>query len=197
MTEQNTQQAAQQQVQAAVKAGQDTVEQAMKASKDTVQKAVKVSKENAEKALKASQDAVTKGYDQAITAAKEQVQKTFPEAAPKFDEFAKYQKDNIDAFFAASAIATKGFETVTEELMAYNQQAFDNSVAAAKKLLDCKTFQDAVEVQTDYARANFDRMVAEGTKFSELTVKVANETAEPFQSRVNKTVETFSKPIAS
>lgn len=197
MSGEKTQADAVKQVEAAVKAGQETVEQAVKASQETVEKAVKVSKETAEKAYKGGTDAVTKGYDQAIATAREQVGKAFPQAADKFDDFATYNKANLDAALAAGAIFAKAIETFGQEVMTYNQKAVEDGVANAKKLLGCKTLQEVIEVETEFARANFDRLVTESTKISELVTKVANETAEPLQARLNDTVEKFAKPIAA
>ncbi len=196
MNQQITQKAAAQ-AKAAAKAGQKTVEQAVKANKENVDKAVKVSKETAEKAYQAGAEAVTKSYDTAFSAAKDQVKQSFPQAADKFDEFASYQKANLDAFFAAGAIAAKGFEALSDQFIAFNQKTVEDTVANAKAILDCTTVQEFVEVQSGYARESFDRFVSEGTKLSETSVKVANEAAEPLQARATKTVETFAKPIAA
>lgn len=185
------------QVQAAVKTGQDNMEKAVKAGSETVQKAVKASKENAEKAYKAGTEAFQKGYEQAVAMTSEQVKKAFPQAADKFDEFAAVNKGNIDALFAASEVAAKGFEQIADEMMAYNQKAFETHVATTKAFFECKSLTDLVELQTSYARAAFDRAVAEGTKLSEMTVKVANQAVEPIQVRVNKTMEQFAKPLAA
>lgn len=193
---QNVNEQATEQVQAAIKAGQQSMEDAVKAGQETVQKAVKAGKESTEKTLKASEEALTKSYDQVVDAAKAQVQKSMPEAADRFDEFAAYQKDNLQAFFNASAIAAKGAETLGEEILAYNQAALDATLTSAKKLLEVKTAQQLVEVQSQLARDNFDRFVSETGKLSELAMKVTNEAFEPLQTRFNKTFETFSKPIA-
>jgi hypothetical protein len=54
-----------------------------------------------------------------------------------------------------------------------------------------------VDVQSDYARTSFDSLVNEGSKLSELGVKVANEALEPIQSRINVAVEKILKPAAA
>lgn len=178
------------------KAAPESVEKTLKASQAAAEKAVKASKETAEKAYKAGSDAVTKAYDQAFAAAKDQVQKTFPQAAEKFDEFAGFQKANLAALFTAGSVAMKGIETLGDEILALNKKAMEDSLAGAKKLMDCKTVQDIMELQSDLARAQFEQMFATGTKFSEMCVKVASEVTEPLQVHFSKAAEKMATPLA-
>ena len=129
-------------------AGVEQMETAVKASKETFEKAMKASKQNADKAYEAGADAVAKSVDGMFAAAKEQVEKAFPQAAPRFDELAELNKGNLDAFLAAGAIAKKGMETMADEFAAYNQEAVEESIAGMKAMMGVKTFQDWIEFQT-------------------------------------------------
>jgi phasin family protein len=175
----------------------DPAEKAAKSSKETVNKAVKVGHETMEKAMKSGTDAFTKTYEQYFAAAKDQLGKLFPSAAKNFEDLAEFNKGNFDAFMAASNAATKGFETLSQQMIAYNQKAVETSMATAKALLGCKTVQDVVEVHSDLTKKGIDEWLAEGTKFSELTVKVANQAAEPINSRLTEAVDRFMKPLAA
>jgi phasin family protein len=162
---------------------QETVQKALQANQDAAAKAMKVGKETAEKAMKAGSEAVTKAYDQACSAAKETVQKTFPQAAARFDELAGLQRGNLEA--------------LSEEMLAYNKKAMEDGAVNAKKLMECKTMQDVVELQTNLACAHFEAMLAQGTKFTDLALKMAGEMVEPMQSRLGETVEKLGKPLAA
>jgi phasin family protein len=176
---------------------QETVEKTLKANQAAAEKAVKVGKETAEKALKAGSEVVSKAYDQAVAAAKETVQKTFPQAAAQFEELAGVQRANLEALFAAGTQAMKGVETLSEEVLAFNKKAMDDSVANAKKLFDCKTVQELVEVQTDCACAQFEEFLAHGTKVTDMALKLAGEIAEPLQDRLGRAVEKLGKPLTA
>ncbi len=174
------------QLEAAVKSGQDTALKMYKAGKDTAQKM-----------YKAGTDAWSKGYEKATEMAREQVERSWPQAVTKFDEAVALGKDNIEAAFAAQAIAQKGFETIADEFAAISKKAAETQLANVRALLGIKSVQDMVEVQSGFARSAFDSAVAGATKVAELTAKVANEAAEPIQSRVTKVKEKYSKPIAA
>jgi phasin family protein len=176
---------------------QETVEKTFKANQAAAEKAVKVGKETAEKAMRAGTEAVTKVYDQALSAAKETVQKTFPQAAARFEELAGLQRANLEAVFAAGTLAMKNAETLSEEVLAFNKKAMEEGVANAKKLFECKTVQEMVELQTDLACAQLESMLSQGTKMTDLALKMAGEIAEPMQSRIGETVEKLGKPLAA
>jgi phasin family protein len=168
-------------------------EKSARAGKDSVQKAMKLGQEN----LSGTTDAFAKGYEQYVAATKDQLSRLFPSAARNFDELAAFNQGNFEAFVAAGAAAAKGFETLSQQVFACNQKAVETSVATAKALLGCKTLQEVVEVQSSLARRGIDEWVAEGTKLSELTVQVANQTAEPINARLSEAVDRLMKPLAA
>jgi phasin family protein len=176
---------------------QETVEKTFKANQAAAEKAVKVGKETAEKAMKAGTDAVTKAYDQALSACQDTVQKAFPQAAGRFEELAGVQRANLEAAFTVGTKAMKNAETLSEEMLAFNKKAMEEGVANAKKLFECKTMQEVVEFQTDLARAQFEAMLAQGTKMTDLALKMAGEIAEPVQARIGETFEKLGKPLAA
>ncbi len=178
-------------------AGFEQIEAAVKSGQDTAHKMYKAGKDTAQKFYKAGADAWSKGYEKATEMAREQVERSFPQAVAKFDEAAAVGKDNLAAAFAAQAIAQKGFETIADEVASLSKLAAETQIANFKALLGIKSVQEMVEIQSGFARSAFDSAVAGATKVAELTVKVANEAAEPIQSRVTKVIEKYSKPLAA
>jgi phasin family protein len=147
--------------------------------------------------MKAGTEAMTKAYDQALTACKDTVQRTFPQAAARFEELAGLQRGNLEAVFAAGTTAMKNAETLSEEVLAFNKKAMEEGVANAKKLFECKTVQEVVELQADLACAQLESMLNQGTKMTDLALKMAGEIVEPMQARFGATVEKLGKPLAA
>lgn len=146
------------------------------------------------------EDAVAAGkqtVEQAVAATKEQVEKASSAALKGYDEFAALNKDTVDAYVKAGNVFAKGFEDLGKTVFAFAQTQAEANVNAAKALMSAKTINDVVEIQSDLARNQFDAFVAESTKVSEMTVKVANETAEPIQAQLNIVVEKVMKPVAA
>ena len=109
------------------KAGVEQFEAAVKTSQENAEKAFKAGKENADKAYKASADVLTDNVEKIYVAAKEQMTKVWPTMGVKMDEMTEWSRGNLDAFLAASEIAKKGAEAMAEEMIAFNQAAFDGT----------------------------------------------------------------------
>ncbi|MBE9552989.1 MAG: TIGR01841 family phasin, partial [Proteobacteria bacterium] len=67
---------------------------------------------------------------------------------------------------------------------------------AAKALFSAKSFNEAVELQGEIARKSFDKSLSEGTKLSELSLKVANEAFQPIQQQFTAAVAKAGKIAA-
>jgi len=183
-----------------VSAGHQSMEKAAKAGRETAKKATRAGKNNAEKAAKAAKagaDAMSGGYDRYLALSKEQLEKVLPETVGRFSDFASFNKDTVDALVAASDVAAKAFETISDDVAAYNRQAWDDSIANTKALFGCKTFEDVVELQTTAVRTQFEKFLTDSAKLGELSLKAANEALDPISDRVNEAIDKFGKPVAA
>jgi phasin family protein len=126
----------------------------------------------------------------------EQFEKARVDMLRNFEQFASFAKDNGEAFMTASTILAKGCEGIAKAWLAFCQEVATTGASTTKQLIGAKTLREAVDLQADFAKTSFDRMVAEGTKVSEMSLKVANEAIEPINQRVNLAVEKFLKPAA-
>lgn len=141
--------------------------------------------------------AMNNAFDNVSASAREQLEKASQTAYKSYEELSKLQKDNWDAVVAASQIWVKGAESVSKAWVSFAQESMENAATTAKAMVGVKSLREAVDLQTDFAKGNFDKFVAESTKLSEAVVKVANDAMEPITARVNVTVEKLFKPIAA
>ncbi len=135
-----------------------------------------------------------KSFDKYFGDAKAQVEKASAQTMKAYEDAAKFNKENLDAFVVASTTYAKGVESVSKSWAAFAQETFEASANVAKAMLGAKTLKEAVDLQTDFAKTTFDKFVAEGTKASESSIKVTNEALEPINARVNVAVEKMLKP---
>jgi phasin family protein len=142
-------------------------------------------------------ESAQKNYERLFSATKEQVEKASASAFKTYEDLSKFSKENLDAYVAAGTTVAKGFESIGRAWVNFTQETFEASAQVAKALLSAKTLREAVDVQTDFAKTTFDKLVAEGTKVSEISVKVANEAVEPINARLNAAIEKLLKPIAA
>ena len=55
-----------------------------------------------------------------------------------------------------------------------------------EKLFGVKSFEKAIEVQTEYAKTAYEGFVAKASKISELYADLAKETYKPFETLMAK-----------
>ncbi len=173
---------------------------AAKAATDTVEAAVAAGKETVESVVKAGTEAATKGVEKAVAVSQEQVAaavKAGSEAFKNYEEVIAFGKDNVDAMVKANALFVKGVQDLNKEIFAIAQAAIEENAAVAKKMLGCKSVQDAVAIQSDVVKTSYEKAMTDGRKISDLTVKLAEVASEPITKRVNVTVEKFTKELAA
>jgi phasin family protein len=161
-----------------------------------VEEAVTIGQQQIENVVRASNDAFSKQYEQIVSMAKEQAEKTSEAMFKSYDEASTMNKANVDAVVQASSNAAKGVENLNREMMGFAQQRIEANVDLAKRMMSAKTLREFFDAQSDFARQNFDTFVAESAKMTELAVKVSNEAMEPIQTQTNKTVEKVMKSAA-
>lgn len=174
------------QVEAAVAAGKETVEAAVKVGARNYEKAVAVTREQVEAAVSAGAE-MFKGY--------EMFKGT--EMFKGYEDVAGFGKENIDAVMAASAVLSKGMQDLNKTWFALAQEALEQNVAATKRILGSKSVVEVVEIQSDLAKAGYDKAMAESRRLSDMSIKLAEEASAPIAGRVNTAMEAFTKPFAA
>lgn len=114
-----------------------------------------------------------------------------------YEELAELGRENFAAVLRANAALAEGMETIGKEVMAYTRNSLETAAEAATALLAAKTLDDVVQLNSDYAKASFDRMIAESTKLSGMGVTLANEALAPIGDRVEATIHRLGKPLAA
>lgn len=166
-------------------------------AQDTVEAVVEAQKKTFDDAVQAGTDAFAKGYEDFYNTTREKMDEAQKSAFDNFDQVSDFNRENVEAVIVSSNIVAKGFEVVGKEFAAYAQKAADANMAAAKMLSTAKNPQELMDMQTEWAKTAFDGFVAESTKLQDISVKVSNQASQPISERINKAVETFSKPIAA
>jgi hypothetical protein len=98
-----------------------------------------------------------------------------------FDEFQKMGKEGMDATMEAFSAASKGAQTIATEVAEYARKSFEQSSAAAEKLMAARTLDRAVEIQSDYAKSAYEGFVSQAAKIGEIYVDLAKQSYKPFE----------------
>ena len=103
-----------------------------------------------------------------------------------FEELQKVGKDNMDVALKCCGVTSKGFQAIAAKVADYQKKSFEEGTAAIEKLIGAKTFDKAIEVQTDYYKNAYEGFVAEATKIGELYADLAKESYKPIEGALAK-----------
>ena len=105
------------------------------------------------------------------------------------EEMTELSKGNVEAMVASTKVVAKGLETVGQEVAEYSRKSFEDASAALKSFTEVKSATDFFRLQSEFARSQFDGLVAESSKLSETMIKLAGDVAEPLASRYSVAAE--------
>jgi len=159
---------------------------------ESIEQAFTAGKEQVEQAFKSGSANATKNFEKAVDYSRKQMDEMNKYA----DEFSTFAKGNFEALIASGQAAAKGFETLSKAATDFSKKSAENFNDSWKTLSAVKSPKDMFEVQSASLKSQYDAIIAEGSKFSEVALKVFSDVFEPISSRVSVTVDKFSKPLA-
>ena len=102
------------------------------------------------------------------------------------EDMQQFGKDNMDATMKSFGTLSKATQAIATEVADYSKKSFEDGSKVMEKLLGVKSFEKAIEIQTDYAKSAYEGFVAQATKIGELYADLAKETYKPFEAYVVK-----------
>lgn len=103
-----------------------------------------------------------------------------------FDDFQKFGKEQLEAVTTSSSSLTKGWQSIAAESSEYSKKSFENGSAFFGKLLSSKSFENMIELQSEYAKTVFDGLATYVTKTSELYSGLAKQAFKPIDAAIAK-----------
>lgn len=103
-----------------------------------------------------------------------------------FEEFQKFGKEQLDATTAVAASFAKGFQTIAAETTDYSKKTIEDNSAFVEKLIGAKSLDNAIQIQSEYAKSAYEGFVAQATKIGELYSSLAKEAFKPLETAISK-----------
>ena len=103
------------------------------------------------------------------------------------DQVQSAGKDGFDAAVSSLGEANKGFQAIAAEIAAYSKKSFEDGTRAFEQLIGAKSFEQAWEIQSQYAKKAFEAYVAQASKIGEMYVGLARNAYQPVEQAAAKT----------
>lgn len=99
-----------------------------------------------------------------------------------FESIEKLGKDNVAFALKSAEAVTKGLQAIATEASGYSQRSFDASARAFGKLTAAKTLDNAVAVQSDFARSAYEDYVGQVVRMGEIVADMAKGASKPYEA---------------
>jgi phasin family protein len=161
----------------------------------------------ADNAAAATTDATAKGFDKTLAAMKDGMEKatkgietsqmkmkeSVEKAMKTAEEMMAFGQGNLEAMMKSTQIYAAGFQDISKHLAAHSKATLEESVHFTKTLMGIKSVKEAVDLQSSFAKTSIEKAVAETSKITDATVKLAEEAIAPLTARMTLAVEKFGK----
>ncbi|HWI88400.1 MAG TPA: phasin family protein [Sphingomicrobium sp.] len=112
------------------------------------------------------------------------------------EELADLARANVEAIVEAGRVASEGARSIGQDVVASSRDGVEKTADAIRSLAEAKSPTEYLQLQSEFARASFDRAVAESSKLTESLVKLAGEAFQPLSNRATANAERFNTLVA-
>ena len=95
-------------------------------------------------------------------------------------------RSGLDAATKAVAEGNKNFQAIAAEIMNYSKIAFDDAMRTWEQLVSVKSLDQAMQIQSDYARRVYDNHMAELSKLGEMTTGMVRDASKPVEQALKR-----------
>ena len=98
-----------------------------------------------------------------------------------FDEIQKLSQSNMDAAMKAFGEWNKGWQAIAAEITDYTKKSFEEGTATFEKLASAKSVEQAIEIQTGFAKRAYDGYMHQMSKIGGMYAELAKEAYKPVE----------------
>ncbi len=132
-------------------------------------------------------------FEQAATRTREAMDR----GAKSLEEVAEFARGNVEAMVQAGKAAAKGFETLAQGAADFSRKSLEEGTAAVRTLSAAKTPNEFFAASNEFAKSQFDSLVAEMSRVTETSLKVVGEVFEPLSNRAALAADRIKSSVAA
>lgn len=130
--------------------------------------------------------AANKAASEAPVQVREFAEKSVAQAKEGYAKFKAASEETTDALEDAYATSTKGYKELTRKSVEAARSNVNAHFDFLQALIAAKSVTQAVELQTSYAKQQYDVITAQVKEFSTLAQKAAADGSKPLQELASK-----------
>ena len=106
--------------------------------------------------------------------------------ATQFEDFQKVSKEQMDQFSSTAASVARGFQAIATETTDYSKRSLESTSAFVEKMFGVKSIDTAIQLQSEFAKGQFEGFLAQTNKIGEIYKDIAKEAFKPVENAMAK-----------
>jgi phasin family protein len=106
-----------------------------------------------------------------------------------FAEFQKLGQKSFDTAVHSYGEWSKALQALATRITENTKKAFEDTTRTWEQLISAKSVEQAIEIQSQYAKRAYDNFVAEASKLGEWYVGLVQDASKPVEQAVKNSVE--------
>ncbi len=102
--------------------------------------------------------------------------------ANNYGDFQKVGQESVERAMRTFGDWNKGWQAIVAEMADYNKRSFEESTATFEKLLTAKSLDQAMKIQSGYAKRVYDDYMQQMTKLGGMYAELAKEAYKPVET---------------
>lgn len=98
-----------------------------------------------------------------------------------FEEIQKLSQTNLDTAMKVFGGWNKNWQQIASEVSDYTKRSFEDGTQTLEKLMSAKSIEQAVEIQTSYAKRAYDDYMHQMSKIGGLYAEIAKDAYKPVE----------------
>jgi phasin family protein len=116
----------------------------------------------------------------------EQVVQLFGFAGERGQELTRQSSQNLEVVTETSAVLARGFQDISREWLGLMQEGMQKSFENFAALSRCRSVQDVMALQSEFARTSLEQTVEGTRRISELSTRVASEASQTLTTQADR-----------
>lgn len=101
--------------------------------------------------------------------------------AKPFEDMQKMNQAGVDTAMRMMGEWGKNWQAIAAEMTDYSKRSFEDGTQTLEKLMTAKSVEQAVEIQTTYAKRAYDEYMQQMTKLGGMYSELAKEAYKPVE----------------
>ena len=104
----------------------------------------------------------------------------------QFEEFQKISKEQLEQVKESAASVTRGLQAIATETTDFSKRSLENTSSFMEKLIGVKSVDTAIQLQSEFAKSQFEGFVAQATKIGDIYKGIAKDAFKPLEAAIAK-----------